>query len=284
MEEGDEPGDAALDDDLDDGVGLLQARLGPGVGVVVHLDRDDPAVEQGLVFHRQAVERRGGARRGESWSVVVVVVGAVVVVVVAAVVVVVVVVAAVVVARRWWWSRPVPSRRRRGGRGPGRRAGRGGRVSWRGTLAGWRGLPLFPPAGAGARSGEGGCSAPPNGCPLASGGRRARLPRRRGGGDGYLTGVSTRVWRVARATAVGRPGDGEGVALAPEGHLVGVVAASRGCPTARRGARNGSVPTRPRRWPSAGRPRRSGWRWGRRGPPGPGSPCWRRRPTDRARG
>ena len=102
VEEGDEPGEATFHDDLDDGVGFLQARLGPGVGVVVHLDRDDPAVEQGLVLHRQAVQRRGGAggqgrRRGRGGRggggaggrgggavVVAVVVGAVVVVVVVA--------------------------------------------------------------------------------------------------------------------------------------------------------------------------------------------------------
>ncbi len=170
-----------------------------------------------------------------------------------------------------WWSRPVPSRRRRGGGGRGRRAGRGGRVSWRGNGSG-RGV-VRPSRSAGTSA-----------VPLRAGLRRERLPRRRGGGPALPAPASAPGcggWPGPPPPATRRWGGRPPCATAASGRRSG---GSRGCPTARRGARSGSAPTRPRRWPSAARPRRPGWRWGRRGPPGPGSPCWRRRPTGRGRG
>jgi hypothetical protein len=46
VEQGDEAGEAGLDGKLDDGVGRLDAGLGPGRLGVVDLDGKDPAVEQ----------------------------------------------------------------------------------------------------------------------------------------------------------------------------------------------------------------------------------------------
>ena len=72
MEEGDETRDP-FHRDLDDGVGQVDSGLGSGIGVVVDLHCDHPAVEQVGVLDRKAIDRRGGqrARRGRGPRVVV---------------------------------------------------------------------------------------------------------------------------------------------------------------------------------------------------------------------
>ena len=55
LEDGDEARDAALDGFVEDDVGLVEARLGPGVGVVVDLHRQGGTL-------RDRTARAGGAR------------------------------------------------------------------------------------------------------------------------------------------------------------------------------------------------------------------------------
>src|SRR5690606_37284271 len=59
VEDGHEAGEAALDEDLEDTVGLEDAGLGPGVPVVVDFDRQDPPLECGWIVDGKPVD--GGA-------------------------------------------------------------------------------------------------------------------------------------------------------------------------------------------------------------------------------